>query len=183
MGGLRARGPNVARMARPGGSSPRRFQRTDRLNELLREVVADQLERIGDDVDDRLRLVTITGVSTVSDLAVATVYYSTLGDEADAAAGLEAQRHRLQRAVASQVRARRTPVLSFRADPGILAGRQVDALLREHPVRREEVPVDPTLYRDLEASDHGGDDEDNVEGSDGTDALEADPPPHGAPDG
>jgi len=138
-------------MARPGGSSPRRYQRTDRLNELLREVIADQLERIGDDVDPRLRLVTITGVSTVSDLAVATVYYSTLGDEADAAAGLEAQRHRLQRAVASQVRVRRTPVMTFRADPGILAGRQVDALLREHPVRTDEVPLDPALYRDLDA--------------------------------
>jgi ribosome-binding factor A len=147
-------------MARAGGSSPRRYQRTDRLNELLREVVADQLERIGDDVDERLRLVTITGVSTVSDLAVATVYYSTLGDEADAAAGLEAQRHRLQRAVATQVRARRTPVLTFRADPGILAGRQVDALLREHPVRPDDVPLDPALYRDLGDGPVGGEPED-----------------------
>ena len=141
-------------MARPG-STPRRYQRTDRLNELLREVVADELERIGDDVDERLRLVTITGVSTVSDLAVATVYYSSLRDEAEVAAGLEAQRHRLQRAVAVQVRARRTPVLTFRADPGILAGRQVDALLREHPARRDEVPVDPSLYRDLGGAEGG----------------------------
>ena len=123
------------------------------------EVVADQLERIGDDVDERLRLVTITGVSTVSDLAVATVYYSTLGDEAEVAAGLEAQRHRLQRAVAAQVRVRRTPVLSFRADPGILAGRQVDALLRDHPARQDEVPFDPTLYRDLDDGPRGVDDD------------------------
>ena len=144
----------MAGMARPG-STPRRYQRTDRLNELLREVVADELERIGDDVDERLRLVTITGVSTVSDLAVATVYYSSLRDEAEVAAGLEAQRHRLQRAVAAQVRARRTPVLTFRADPGILAGRQVDALLREHPARHDEVPFDPTLYRDLDGVEGG----------------------------
>lgn len=140
---------NVEWMARPSGSAPRRYQRTDRLNELLREVVADELERIGDDVDERLRLVTITGVSTVADLAVATVYYSSLRDEAEVAAGLLAQRHRLQRAVAAQVRARRTPVLTFRADPGILAGRQVDALLRQHPARQDEVPFDPSLYRDL----------------------------------
>ena len=135
-------------MARTDGASPRGYKRTDRLNELLREIVADELERIGDDDDRRLRLVTITGVATVADLAVATVYYATLGDEAEVAAGLESQRHRLQRAVASQVRARRTPVLSFRADPGILAGRQVDALLRDHPARDDEVPVDPALYRD-----------------------------------
>jgi ribosome-binding factor A len=155
-------------VARPGGSTPRRYQRTDRLNELLREVVADELERIGDDVDQRLRLVTITGVATVSDLAVATVYYSTLGEEADAAAGLEAQRHRLQRAVAAQVRARRTPVLAFRADPGVLAGRQVDALLREHPVREGDVPVDPSLYRDLgDASQDPDPPQDEADPSDG----------------
>jgi len=122
------------------------------LNELLREVVADELERIGDDDDIRLRLVTITGVSTVADLAVATVYYATLGDEAEVAAALVRHRHRLQRAVAAQVRARRTPILSFRADPGILAGRQVDALLRDHPARDDEVPFDPSLYRDLEGT-------------------------------
>ena len=167
-------------MARPGGSSPRRYQRTDRLNELLREVVADQLERIGDDVDERLRLVTITGVSTVSDLAVATVYYSTLGDEAEAAAGLEAQRHRLQRAVASQVRARRTPVMTFRADPGILAGRQVDALLREHPVRRDEVPFDPSLYRDLDGDGEAADPETADPETDGAVGSEA--PDEGGPD-
>jgi ribosome-binding factor A len=159
-------------MARPGGSAPRRYQRTDRLNELLREVVADELERIGDDVDKRLRLATITGVSTVSDLAVATVYYSTLGDEADVAAALEAQRHRLQRAVAAQVRARRTPVLSFRADPGILAGRQVDALLRDHPARQDEVPIDVTLYRDL-----GADDDNDAKDAGGAGGGEDDPEP------
>ena len=135
-------------MARTDGGSARGYKRTDRLNELLREIVADELERIGDDDDLRLRLVTITGVATVADLAVATVYYATLGDEAEVAAGLESQRHRLQRAVANQVRARRTPVLTFRADPGILAGRQVDALLRDHPARDDDVPVDPTLYRE-----------------------------------
>ena len=148
----------MAVVARPGGAAPRRYQRTDRLNELLREVVADELERIGDDEDQRLRLVTITGVATAADLAVATVYYSTLHEEAEVAAGLEAQRHRLQRAVGSQVRARRTPVLAFRADPGILAGRQVDALLRDHPVREDEVPVDPSLYRGLgDDADDGAD--------------------------
>ena len=143
-------------MARTDGASPRGYKRTDRLNELLREIVADELERIGDDDDIRLRLVTITGVATVADLAVATVYYATLGDEAEVAAGLESQRHRLQRAIASQVRARRTPVLTFRADPAILAGRQVDALLRDHPVRDDEVPVDPALYRDVASGDQGG---------------------------
>ena len=151
-------------MARSGGSAPRRYQRTDRLNELLREVVADELERIGDDVDRRLRMATITGVATVSDLAVATVYYSTLGDEAEVAAALEAQRHRLQRAVAGQIRARRTPVMSFRADPGVLAGRQVDALLREHPVRADEVPVDASLYRDVEVDDPDAGDDDEGSG-------------------
>lgn len=155
-------------MARPG-STPRRYKRTDRLNELLREVLAEELERIGDDGDQRLRMVTITGVSTVSDLEVATVYYSTLGDEAAVADALNAQRHRLQKAVAAQVRARRTPILTFRADPGILAGRQVDALLRDHPARQDEVPFDPTLYRDLDTppAKSGGPLGDEVEDAEG----------------
>lgn len=133
-------------MARPG-ASPRRYQRTDRLNEVLREVVADALERIGDDEDPRLRLVTITGVDCSSELDVATVYYSSLQDPDDVAAGLGAQRHRLQRAVATEVRARRTPVLRFRPDPAILSGRLVDSLLQEHPPIEGEVPFDPSLYK------------------------------------
>jgi ribosome-binding factor A len=154
-------------MARHGASSPRRYQRTDRLNEVLREVVADELERVCDDVDPRLRLVTITGVRCTPDLFEATVYYSSLQEAELVAAGLEGQRARLQRAVAAQLRVRRTPILSFRQDPAILAGRKVDELLRAHPAREDEVPFDPAAYRDL---DDGTDTDDDVPADDADEA-------------
>ena len=55
--------------------------RTLRVNQVLREVVADELERLAD-ADDRLRLVTVTSVETAPDLRQATVYLSSLSDDA-----------------------------------------------------------------------------------------------------
>lgn len=130
-------------MPRP---SPRRYQRADRLNELLREVIADELERIADD-DPRLRMVAITGVETASELVDARVYFSTLDDPAEVGAALAAVRHRLQRAIGKQITAKRTPVLSFEADRGVLEGRRVDELLGEHPAHGD-VRVDPSVYKD-----------------------------------
>ncbi len=55
----------------------RHFPRTARINELLREVLADELERFAD-ADDRLRLLTVTGVEVAADLATAKVYLSSM---------------------------------------------------------------------------------------------------------
>ena len=129
------------------GASPRRYQRADRLNELLREVIADELERIGDD-DPRLRMVAITGVETAAELVDARVFFSTLDDEAQVRAALESVRHRLQKAIGRQITARRTPVLTFAPDQGVIEGRRIDELLTEHPVRPDDVAVDPTVYKD-----------------------------------
>ena len=49
----------------------RRYDRTARVNEVVREVLADELERIG---DPALGLLTITGVEVTPDLRQATVY-------------------------------------------------------------------------------------------------------------
>ena len=58
-----------------------RYPRTARLNELLREIVAEELERIG---DDRLELVAVTSVVVEPDLRRAVVYFDTLaGADAD----------------------------------------------------------------------------------------------------
>src|SRR3954447_14150527 len=59
-------------------TSPRKFPRTARVNEVMLEVLADELERMS---DPRLELVTFTGVKVTRDLSYATVYYSTLGAE------------------------------------------------------------------------------------------------------
>ena len=55
--------------------SVRRYPRMVRVNEVVREVVADELERLS---DPRLGLVTVTGVDVSNDLRHAIVYYSAL---------------------------------------------------------------------------------------------------------
>ena len=109
----------------PPAASP--YPRALRVNEVLRQVVAEEIERLAD-ADERLRLVTITAVETASDLSRATVFVGTL--EADAAAALEDRRAQVQRAVGRQVRLKRTPRLSFAADPAVSAGARVEELLR-----------------------------------------------------
>ena len=103
----------------------RRYPRMARVNELLREVVADELERID---DERLELVTVTGVTVDADLRHATVWLATLGDEAREA--LAERRPRLQAAIARQARLKRTPELAFQADPAVATGGRVEDLLR-----------------------------------------------------
>jgi len=118
-----ARGP-VDRL-RAGG--PISFPRTRRVNEVLREVVAEELERLAD-ADERLRLVTVTAVETATDLRQATVYVGRLDDDVRDALG--ERRSQLQRCVGRQVRLKRTPRLVFAADPAVAAGARVEEILR-----------------------------------------------------
>ena len=91
------------------------------------QVLGDALERLRDD-DDRLALLTVTGVSTDPDLRHATVFMASMPDGALPA--LEARRHELQAAIAREVRLKRTPTLSFVADPAVAAGERVEEALR-----------------------------------------------------
>ncbi len=71
------RRPRVGAMTRQN-SSPRRYPRTARINEVVREVLAEELERMS---DPRLSMVTVTGVDVTRDLRQAKVYYAALGRE------------------------------------------------------------------------------------------------------
>jgi ribosome-binding factor A len=103
------------------------YPRVARVNELLREVLAEQVERLAD-TDERLSLVTITGIETTSDLRHATVYLSSL--EGSVAEALEEHRGHLQHVIGSQVRMKRTPLLEFASDPAVAHGMRVDEILR-----------------------------------------------------
>jgi ribosome-binding factor A len=108
-----------------------RYPRSARVNEVLREVLADSIERMG---DERLALLTVTAVKTEPDLRHATVLFASLkGTQKDA---LEHVRGRLQAAVAHELRLKRTPKLSFEADPAVSTGQRVEDILRE--LRRTE---------------------------------------------
>jgi ribosome-binding factor A len=102
------------------------YPRTARVNELLREVIAEELRRID---DDDLALVSVTGVETEPDLRHAHVWVSSLDDAQHDA--LRRHRARLQRAIGRQVRMKRTPELRFDADPAIAGGARVEDILRK----------------------------------------------------
>jgi ribosome-binding factor A len=104
----------------------RRYPRVARVNELVREVVADALERID---DERLELATVTGVDVEPDLRRAIVWFTSSHDGVEAA--LREHRVRLQAAIGRQVRLKRTPELIFRRDPAIAGGRRVEDILRD----------------------------------------------------
>jgi ribosome-binding factor A len=107
------------------GAAP--YPRSLRVNQVLRQIVAEELERLAD-ADERLRLVTVTAVDTAPDLRQATVYLSSLSD--DSAEALAERRTQLQRAVGRQVRMKRTPQLEFLVDPAVVAGGRVEEVLR-----------------------------------------------------
>lgn len=101
----------------------------DRVNRVILQVLAEELELIG---DERLELVTVTGVGTDRSLDRAKVWFSSLaaGEPQAVAKVLGEHRVRLQAAVARQVRLRRTPELVFVPDPAIAAGAIVEDILR-----------------------------------------------------
>jgi ribosome-binding factor A len=118
------------------------YPRALRVNQVLRQVVAEELERLGD--ADDLPMLTVTSVEVAPDMRTAMVYLASL--DAAAAELLEEQRAHLQKLIGSQMTIKRTPKLRFRADPAIAAGTRVEELLRglhhgEHDVHEDEPPA------------------------------------------
>lgn len=120
------------RSSRQQATGPGRpFQRTDRIGETIRELVASELERIG---DERLDLVTITSADVDGDLARARVYYSAMmaaeADELDEVTeALDELRWPVQQVINRNIRARKTPQISFKRDTSIEAGLHIEEVL------------------------------------------------------
>ena len=106
------------------------------MGETLREIIADELVRID---DERLELVTITGIEVDNELNRAHVYFDSLdGEEGDGeiVAALGDHRARLQTAIGRQIRAKKTPILDFRPDVALRSAERIDDILREDRQRR-----------------------------------------------
>ena len=132
----------MSRPRRPASSSTHRYPRTARLNESLREVIADELTRID---DERLDLVTVTSIDVDPEMNRAIVYFDSLrGEEGDAEIleVLGQYRVRIQSSVGRQVRAKKTPILHFRADETIRAAERIEQVLRDHATMPQR-PADP----------------------------------------
>ena len=108
-----------------------------RVNELVREVVA---EALGGLKDPRLGLITITGVDVSPDLRDAKVFVSVFGSEKKrraSMAALDAAHAVLQSRVARELTLKRTPHLSFEYDPtaehGVRMNKLIDELVHDLP--------------------------------------------------
>ena len=124
--------------------SRQKSPRMRKVNELVREVVADA---VVDLKDPRIGFLTITGAKTSPDLRHAVVYYSVMGtdeEKAGTAVALARATPRIQSVVGTETRLRYTPKLTFEVDPSIDEGIRISQILSD----LADEPV--TVHVDLE---------------------------------
>ena len=117
----------------------REFERSSRLGEQIRRVLADLIRRELD--DRRLGLLSITGVEVSRDLAHARVYFSILGTEEDARSVqsvLTGAAGRLRTGLARTIVSRTVPALEFLYDESIAQGARMDELIAAARARDEQ---------------------------------------------
>lgn len=116
--------------------------RVRKLNEAVREALADTLER--DVSDPRLSLVTITSAEVSPDLRHVRVYFTAHGDEERyraALEGLESAKGRIRQGLAKRVRMKYLPEPVFFVDASVDEGMRVaEAIKAEREAGR--VPED-----------------------------------------
>ena len=152
------------------GAAP--YARSLRVNQVIRQVLAEELERLAD-ADDRLELVTVTGVEVDSDLRHAMVYLSSLNEGSREALG--ERRVHLQRLLGRQVRMKRTPLLTFEVDPAVEAGGRVEDVLRRLRDSRPADTATPTGTGTGTGTGTDADDDADADAdADGTGGLPAD---------
>lgn len=111
-------------------NSPRDYPRTARLNELIREILASELDRID---DEDLGWVSISGVDVDNELTKAKVFVSALHADAASAAVdiLQNYRGRFRKVIAEQAQLRKVPDIVFTVDPAISSGGRVEQILAD----------------------------------------------------
>ena len=106
-------------------------ERMRRVNEAIRETLA---EAVGELKDPRIGFVTVTGVESSPDLRHAKVFVSVLGNQRkreDTLEGLESANGVLQSHLATELRMKRTPQLTFEYDPSVAEGVRMSQLIDE----------------------------------------------------
>jgi ribosome-binding factor A len=107
-------------------------ERMRRVDEAMRVVLSETIAK--DLRDPRVGFVTVTGVKTSPDLRHARVYVSVLGDDAERAASLDGLRSAvgyLQARLATELRLKHTPTLTFGYDESIDRGMRISQLIQE----------------------------------------------------
>jgi ribosome-binding factor A len=113
-------------------------QRTERIDELLRQEIGQALER--ELADPGIGFVTVTDVETSPDLAHARVWVSVIGTEEQRKETLAALRRAMpyvRHGLNSKIRLRRIPELDVRLDDSIERGTRVLHLINELEAGRD----------------------------------------------
>ncbi len=126
--------------------NPATTNRTARVGELIKRIIAEELEHFD---DDRMAFVSLTSVDVDRELHKAVCWFTTLDGDDDPAVeeAFEEYRGRLRKAVGDQARLRHTPVLEFRADTTLRAAERIETLLRS-----DDRPPVPDLAPDVDPS-------------------------------
>lgn len=101
-----------------------------RVNESIKEILGDAITT--ELKDPRIGFVTVTDVDTSADLRTARVYVSVLGTEEErerSLTGLRSSHGFLQGKIASSMRMKRTPTLTFEYDESAERGDRISRLL------------------------------------------------------
>jgi ribosome-binding factor A len=117
----------------------REFDRSSRLGERIRRLLAEAIRRELD--DPRLGLISITDVEVTRDLAHARVYFSLLGPEEDIPDVLEVLQGaagRLRGGLSRALVARTVPALEFVYDESLARGARIDDLIASARARDDE---------------------------------------------
>lgn len=107
-------------------------KRLDRVNQLIKEEISLVLQR--ELKDPRLGFITVTDVETASDLRMAKVFVSVLGDDAQwtsSLAALKSARGFIRHWLRGHLDLRVTPELDFRPDRSMVHGARIQELLKQ----------------------------------------------------
>jgi len=108
------------------------YQRSDRVGDLILEVIAELLRK--DIRDPRLQTVTLTGVKVSKDLRHARVYFNILGGQdsrTNASAGLKSAGGFIRSKVGKQLNLRFVPAIEFTYDDSQDEAQRIDELLKQ----------------------------------------------------
>ena len=108
------------------------YQRSDRVGDLLLEVIAELLRK--DIRDPRVQAVTLTAAKVSKDLRNARVYFNLLGGQessTDALAGLKSATGFIRSKVGKQLNLRFVPAIEFTYDDTEDAAQRIDELLKQ----------------------------------------------------
>jgi ribosome-binding factor A len=106
------------------------YKRSDRVGDMIRQVIGEMLRR--DLNDPRLSLVTLTEVKVTEDLKIATVFFSAMGNSVQEEAslhGLQSAAGYIKKRLGRELRLRFVPDLLFKVDHSFDYGKRIDRLI------------------------------------------------------